>query len=511
MTGNGPLPWRWLVVVGCAFICLLLSRVLSPYNLWDKAQPKTIAYTSDIVAHGRFILPIEAGEYPATKPPLYNWIAAPFVALCGFDCETAHKAPSILALAGCVVALLWLGRRISPDKTMGPIAALVFLSSHSVFKLGYLARPDMLLSVWLLAGWIVGTSIIARGSSTHGRRILFWLCVGLAGLTKGPAALILLVYAVVLGKVLTGRWSGSRELGWWTGLPLALAMVAAWLIPAAMINGPHVREVLWGAEIIGRVSGTGPEGNSRGPIGFFTDFYYMPLYFIRGFAPWSLVTIPAGMALLKREGGPSSPRGWRSDVAGTWALGGLLFLLITIGLFTLSTGKRADYLAVAFAPASVLAAWWLVRLPAVWGRPFFLSTVVITQACLAYVTIEKSHSPCPGFADGIEEFFDDVLSRVKAEPLPVATWRFGPHPIQALLGISATERQDRSLMEALATEDEFWVVGGLQTSPPFTLDQFLLSAAPDRVVEQVAASRRTCREAGWPEQAYLYRVRRIQR
>ena len=45
----------------------------------DQAQPKTVSYTTDIIANGRWILPIELGEHKATKPPLYNWLAAPAV------------------------------------------------------------------------------------------------------------------------------------------------------------------------------------------------------------------------------------------------------------------------------------------------------------------------------------------------------------------------------------------------------------------------------------------------
>ena len=82
-----------------AIIWLLAARILGPSDAWDQTQPSTMAYTSDIIANGRWILPVERGRYPATKPPLYNWLAVPMVKLMGYSNEVAHKSPSIAAVA----------------------------------------------------------------------------------------------------------------------------------------------------------------------------------------------------------------------------------------------------------------------------------------------------------------------------------------------------------------------------------------------------------------------------
>ena len=77
-----------------ALICVLTARVLGPSDLWDQRQPRTVAYTTDIVINGHWLLPVAGGVEPATKPPLYNWLAVPAVTLMpkwSEECEKEYK------------------------------------------------------------------------------------------------------------------------------------------------------------------------------------------------------------------------------------------------------------------------------------------------------------------------------------------------------------------------------------------------------------------------------------
>src|SRR5829696_8900089 len=85
------------------FILLLITlaivlgaRIAGPSDIHDKSQPKTVAYTADMVLHGHYILPRDMVGGPARKPPMYNWIGVPFVALFGFA-EPVLKMPAILS------------------------------------------------------------------------------------------------------------------------------------------------------------------------------------------------------------------------------------------------------------------------------------------------------------------------------------------------------------------------------------------------------------------------------
>src|SRR5688572_30822432 len=95
---------RRLVISAIAMLIAMMTlRYLGPSDLYDQTQPKTMSYTTDIIVHGgsHWLLPFERGELPATKPPLYNWLAAPAVKWLGFNSEIAHKLPSIAAMLAC--------------------------------------------------------------------------------------------------------------------------------------------------------------------------------------------------------------------------------------------------------------------------------------------------------------------------------------------------------------------------------------------------------------------------
>src|SRR6185503_81222 len=126
----------WLAAFSFAvLVWALVARIAGPCDLWNQTQQRTISYTTDIIVHGigpegsweHWILPVEAGAMPATKPPMYNWIAVPFVRLLGFSSEMAHKFPSIIALSACWLIIVRIGRTVDEggDERLGWLAGLI--------------------------------------------------------------------------------------------------------------------------------------------------------------------------------------------------------------------------------------------------------------------------------------------------------------------------------------------------------------------------------------------------
>src|SRR5690606_4244122 len=153
---------RLAVIAIVMVVTMIFARWLGPSDLFDQTQPRTLSYTADIIANGNWVLPIERGEVLATKPPLYNWLAAPFVTLAGPSSELAHKFPSVLSFLICWLLIVRLGREIDHDLrgTLGWVAGMAFALHYTMFKLAWLARPDMLLTMWLLIGWLSVTRLL---------------------------------------------------------------------------------------------------------------------------------------------------------------------------------------------------------------------------------------------------------------------------------------------------------------------------------------------------------------
>jgi 4-amino-4-deoxy-L-arabinose transferase-like glycosyltransferase len=488
----------YMICAMAALVWLFAARVLGPSDLWDQTQPKTVSYTTDIVLHGgtHWILPIERGEAPATKPPLYNWLAAPFVYALGFRSEIAHKMPSVIALCACWLLVVRLGNYWSTlptssgvasshldvltfgrfDVPLGWLAGLILLSSYPMFKLGYLARPDMLLTLWLLLAWLIATKVFieagARGADDDARRpsatwaALFWLCIALAALTKGPPAIVAVLYAIIAARVLGGSWKSFAALRPLPGLLAVLAVCGAWIYGVWRIDAGHLMQVLWHDEIYGRFTGTGPEGNQEGLWGWFRTLPSMTLYFLVRFFPWSIAAILAMLVLPSRKAERS-----RQEM---WLVGAAIFVILIVVVFTLSTGKRADYIAAAFPPAALLAAWWLLAAPPRLGlrAPWLVALIAaIAMTAMTFVNQAQTVAPNPNYSAEIDRFIDGVAEHLAREPLPVVFAWTGRSHLQAMLGFSVRDGE-RPLLDMLDSGESFWLIAG-QPDEEATVEQWL--------------------------------------
>ncbi len=432
---------------GCVLIWALAARVFGPCDAYDQDQPRTMAYTTDIIVHGRWILPIERGRIPATKPPLYNWLAVPAVRALGFSSDFAHKLPSVVALC-----LLWSTLVLVAPGPLGWLSALLFVCNFAVFKLAYLARPDMVLALWLFWGWIAASVLLIAPPPKRTARVAFavgfWLCVALAALTKGPAALLLPLYALLASKSLGGRWAATRVFGWWWGIPLSTGLFGAWAYAVYRIDSTHLLKQLLFNEFFGRITGTGSEGTGgRGPIDFVRRLGFMPLYFMGRFAPWSILTLFAIVALV-RQPEREAPRPWRSIPGGPWLLGATIQVVLVVAFFSFSAGKRGDYVLPALAPAAMLAAWFLLRRGV--GAGVVSVIAVTTMLCMiGYLGLQLS-APVRGFGSEIHRFIREVESHLEADPRPVAFLNAGESQLQGHLGFSELDGRARSVVCSIA-------------------------------------------------------------
>jgi 4-amino-4-deoxy-L-arabinose transferase-like glycosyltransferase len=516
-----------------ALLLAIAARIAGPSDIWDRSQPKTISYTTDIIVNDgdHWILPIERGEAPATKPPLYNWIAVPFVNWMGFSSELAHKFPSIIALCLTWLTVVRVGRRIDtgPDQALGWIAGMAVVANHTMFKLGYLARPDMLLTLWLTLAWVTATQVLAHGRNDreslncrkhHLTALTFWLCAALAGLTKGPAALIAIAYALLAARMIGGSWRAFGLLQPQFGLPLFLLINGAWVYGVWRIDPEHLTHTLIADELFGRVTGHMAEQDLDGWRGWLATMPYYVLYYFVRFLPWSAISIAAIVMLWRGDTGSkwSVPEN-AHETAGIdhrstpqeglrhWLMGAALQVVLVIAFFTLSTGKRADYIAAAFPPGALLAAWLLRRPP--WlgvGYPM-IAPGLATLTLLAVMTINQRQpsAPYPEYGQYMRRFIDETAQTLAAERRPVAFYFTGQTHVQAMLGYSMKE-DVRRIDRLIKRGRPFWVIAG-RRGPYRDFAQWLQARSdqPIRIRARIDSVPLTWRSE-MVEQFTLYRV-----
>ncbi len=457
--------WRRVFVVAAVLICLIIptARLTGASDLHDQTQEKTSAYTTDLALHAtdwrRWVLPMQQGTYPATKPPLYNWIAMPIVWLTDGRVEWPHHLPSLLAyLAVCV--LLWrIGDRLDPRGITGPLAAIILASNYAWFKLSMLVRPDTLLSLWLALGWVGVTLLLSGAGSTRRRsmwRAVIWISCALAVLTKGPPALLIPMFAAALGWFDARGAAGGpasrlrrsshalRECGALWGIPLVLGVTAVWVGLVWRIDPDHLYNTLLREEFVDRAMGTGAEGVKQGPWDLIRTALNMPLYFVTRFVPWSIFFFGALIDLGKARGETSSVEtlaGSQGAPEGSryWMRSGVIYTILVVVVFTLSAGKRADYIASSYISAALVAAWCLTHLG--WRladrQPAMILAIAgLTAAGLIVHERINGYAAHYPLADSLWSFAREVRPQIEAQPHPIEFYRTGVAPLQVMLQCS---------------------------------------------------------------------------
>lgn len=385
---------RWLLFLGLiALVIAFAGRILGPSDLLQNVdQSKTMALTADVVANARWALPRDAEGAITHKPPLVNWVAAVPVSL-GLWTEWAFKLPSLLGALATIAATIAAARFLLtrpgtslnqsagrlPPAMLAVLAGMLWLASPTAIKHLYFCRPDMLFTACLAWGWYAAMRTLHDPQSNPKRwSLLLWICTGLALLTKGPLALLIPLYALLAPLLIERRPALLKRAGLLWGLPLALAILALWIVPAWLSDQAYVEDTLIGYELLSRIGFAADHAHT--PAGteiredvppYFIDILtrapQIPSWFVERFLVWAPFAL-LGLAL-------SPPWRWRSSPLAPAALWLLLVFISTM----LIRNRGGSYLMPAYPAGAVLAlAVLLHRRSPIPPLPIALTALVVT-------------------------------------------------------------------------------------------------------------------------------------
>lgn len=421
IVAGGPVRRRDTVVAVLALVGAIASLLTSPDDLWGHTQPRTIAYTVDVLEHGRWILPHDAEGRPATKPPLYAWLASPAVAITGPASRWGHLAPSLASTLVVWAALVAAGRRWWPRSghDVGAIAATIWVTALPAAKVAGLARPDMLLTAAATVAFLAVADLAIEARRQGGRlppsggtdRRL-WIVAGaiaFGGLAKGPAILPAALAVPFVVRLGFDRWPDAIRTVVRPG-PMALALLppAAWFFAAARIDPSWVGGELVGSEFLDRITGRLDDAGAGGLGRLIASSGHYPFYLGVRFLPWSIPLVLAAVLVVRPGAGvrPVARRAAdRAIPAAAW-----VWIAISIVVFTASAGKRADYLAPCLPAASIAAAWWLARgdRRLAWRAPWAIP--VAACVLIAMMTLHRQRT-----SDGIPAAAGQAIADLAAE------------------------------------------------------------------------------------------------
>jgi len=320
--------WKFFVL-----LVLLLVSFLGVYllgngrvHLWDRDEPRYanasrwMARTQDwVVPRWGFGTIDEAREPRTAKPPLIYWAQAASMKTFG-DTTFAARFPSAVATTALLGLLgIVLARSVGQRRALWTV--FILGSAGMVVASSKMCVTDAVLLLFITT-MLLAVAAVRLGHRARWITAILWLAVALAGLTKGPVVLGVMVTTLLVLACFdrTGKWTSPRAwldaVRWWRflrpvmGLVIICVVVGPWLY---LVSGraPGFLTESISHDVINRMR-SGLEGH-KGPPGFY-------LLTIWGtYFPWSLL-LPASLILAWRHRHLPHVRFALSAVIGPWIM-----------------------------------------------------------------------------------------------------------------------------------------------------------------------------------------------
>lgn len=345
-------PWVRLLVLGL----LLGFAFQGTRGLWSPDEGRYADGALQMLDSGNYLMPAYSPDRTnLSKPPVTYWIIAGSVKAFGRN-TWAVRAPYAVAFALTLLLLCAMGRRLLPGKPWLP--GLIYGCAAFPFLAANIVSTDVFLTLFeaVAALGFVRLSFGDRQSRHRFDSVLMWFGLGLAFLTKGPPALILLL-AVIPFIIVRDGWRGLGRVFQPIGLIVFLVVGMLWYAIVVLYD-PWALHYFLHSEIYERLF-TGAQRRHPGPFGWMV--VYLPTLVI-GSLPWW----PALFRNLPRRGSVQTLKSWLQQHPVESFL--FLWLLIPLVVFCLAQSRLPLYLLPLFLPVSLLLAFKL-RNDVDWGKP----------------------------------------------------------------------------------------------------------------------------------------------
>ncbi len=341
------------VVVILAFGTVLALSV-SVTDFWSVHEGRVTGVAQNMLASGKWWVPILNGVPRLEKSPLVYWIVAAAGAVAGEVNEFSARLPSVIVGLGCVAVTILIGRTIL-NNTAGLLGGVIQISTFAYWRDCRTAELDLYLTFFVSLVMLAFCRMYFGGSRRAGWVLLFWIALGSAAASKSvvtiPPTLISCGLAMWLcrAKVSESQQDGSRpedaaakSRGFWTwqaiGLGLFAILALGWNCSMAYLF-PQKAPSLWQREIQRVLL----RANSWRPV-----YFYLSRIFLWAF-PMS-VFVPASFAVAFSSGFRRHRRQ-------------LLFLFIWMAVLILSYSiwpmgkKKIEYLQPMLPAFALLCGW----------------------------------------------------------------------------------------------------------------------------------------------------------
>jgi 4-amino-4-deoxy-L-arabinose transferase-like glycosyltransferase len=341
--------WEFVLLVGICIPLFFIGLGVPP--LIDPDEPVYAATGLAALHSGTFAgwwSPHYNGGLWFDKPPVTYWLIGLSLKLFG-QSALAARLPSALCAVIVVILSALSAKSLWPaSRTAGLWAGVAIATCLQTVVLARAAVTDMILAA-LLTGAFIGLWRWLNDRKLTGSILLTGLLTGLATLTKGPVAVVLIGGTALFYLLLTRQFIRLLSPILWLSLLIAIAVALPWYLSMVHLHGSlFVQGFLEANNLTRYLQPEHPQTSS------FVWFLPVLLGFI---FPWSIPLICAVDAAIV-----AAIRGERASLAALiWV--GWVFLF-----FSFSQTKLLTYIYPLYPIAAALIGRWIDQEPGRWSR-----------------------------------------------------------------------------------------------------------------------------------------------
>jgi 4-amino-4-deoxy-L-arabinose transferase-like glycosyltransferase len=323
-------------------ILFLLCSIFFPFAIgsvhlfdWDEVNFAEIA--REMIVNKNY-LNVQINYQPFwEKPPLFFWLQTLTMKIFGIN-EFASRFPNVIVGIISILCLFFIGKKIISDK-FGFIWALSYIGSilpHFYFKTGII---DPLFNLFIFLS--IYFFYLYQDQYIKKNLIIASTLSGLAVLTKGPVAILIILLVVFFFVIYKWKTIKIKILDLIVAGLIICIITSFWFI-SEIINGGGIELFKEFIDYQIRLFTTSEAGHGE-------PFYYHFIVLFFGCFPISLIAIPY---LLNKNFSNSNS----IFVREFYTLNFILFWVVLI-LFSITTTKIVHYSSLCYFPLSFIAAY----------------------------------------------------------------------------------------------------------------------------------------------------------
>jgi len=334
-----------LLIVG--FCVFLFFYGAGQFGLIGADEPRYAQVAREMLDRRDWVTPVLGGHPWLEKPPLYYWQAMAAYSVMGVT-DVAARVPSAVDATLLVVAMYLFFRSFRRGVEVD--VALITASCAGVIGYARAASMDMALAASFSAGMLAWWAW--RETQRRIYLALFYLCLALGMLAKGPVAPFLAAVVIVLFAAAVRESRLVVKTLWLPGVLLFCVTALPWYCTVQLRNPQFFREFIL-EHNLARFS----SNLYHHPEPF---WYFLPVT-VLALGPWIVFVIAAFAGSVRvwwKERKPASPE---PDFELQFNLFLCCWLIVPVVFFSFSRSKLPGYILPAIPAGAALLADYLRR------------------------------------------------------------------------------------------------------------------------------------------------------